>query len=376
MGEPIRVLQVIGGMGCGGAENMIMNLYRKIDRTQVQFDFLVHTEQKCFFDDEISKLGGNIYHIPKFRGINVWEYRKSLNQFFDEHSEFGVVHGHIGSCAHIYLDIAKKHGAFAIAHSHSSKPTEYSLKNLMYYIFTYKTRHIANFFIGCSLKAGEYRYGKKIVSDPSVYITLNNAIDTDKFIYSDEIRKEVRSKLGLTDELVIGHVGRLEPVKNHEYLLKIFQKVCTSKPNAVLLLLGDGSLHDSLILQAEKYGIADKVILLGVRSDVHRFLQAMDCFVFPSWYEGLPVTLVEAQAAGLPCLVSDRVTKEIAITNLVKFKSIDILADEWANDILNIPCEMPRKDMRKSIEEYGYDIADTSKWLEHFYISHSYDDMI
>ena len=156
MGE-IRVLQVFHGMDCGGAENMVMNLYRRIDRDSIQFDFLVHTDKKCFFDDEIKKLGGRIFRVPYFNGLNLKEYRNALNALFSSHEEIFIVHGHLGSCACIYLNVAKEHGCYTIAHSHSTKPTNISIKNIVYRLLTYRTRSVADYFIGCSQKAGEYR---------------------------------------------------------------------------------------------------------------------------------------------------------------------------------------------------------------------------
>ena len=198
----IRILQVFHGMDCGGAETMIMNLYRHIDRTKVQFDFLVHTTKKCFFDDEIRKLGGNIYSVPYYKITNGRRYKAALNQFFASHTEIKIVHGHLGSCAHIYLQIAKQHGCYAIAHSHNTKPKGFSLKNLLYRIFTYKTRKIADYFFGCSAAAAEYRFGYKIAHSNKCDV-LKNAIDVRKFAYSEDYRKEIRDEFNLENKFVI-----------------------------------------------------------------------------------------------------------------------------------------------------------------------------
>jgi hypothetical protein len=224
----IRVLQVFHGMDCGGAETMIMNLYRHIDRSKVQFDFLVHTTKKCFFDDEIRQLGGNIYSVPYYKITNGRQYIKALDDFFKAHPEIKIVHGHLGSCSHIYLQKAKQHGCYAIVHSHNTKPKDFSLKNGLYRLFTYKTRKVADIFFGCSLAAAEYRFGKKIAHSNRCSI-LKNAIDVNKFAYSDVYRNEIREEFNLGKKFVIGHVGRFNAQKNHTFLIDIFKAIHEQK---------------------------------------------------------------------------------------------------------------------------------------------------
>ena len=204
--EPIRILHVIGGMNRGGAETMIMNFYRKIDRNKVQFDFMVNTKEKCDYNDEILSLGGNIYYIPKFNGLNFIQYKMSLRRFFKEHQEHKIIHGHIGSSAAMYLHVANKYNKFTIAHSHNTKNSNKTLKSFLWRVYSYPTRYIANYFFGCSLAAGIDRFGKKVVHS-SDFCVLNNAIDSKKFIFSDKTREEVRTDLSIQDKFVIGHIG-------------------------------------------------------------------------------------------------------------------------------------------------------------------------
>lgn len=360
----IRVLQVLHGMDCGGAENMIMNLYRHIDRTQVQFDFLVHTEKKCFFDDEIKGLGGNIYHVPYYNIKNHFSYKKALNVFFSNHPEIKIVHGHLGSCAHIYLSVAKKCGCYAIAHSHNTKPVNVSLKNILYRLFTFKTRRVADFFFGCSQAAAEYRFGKKIAHSEKCSV-LKNAIEIEKFAYSEKNRQEIRNEFDIGNQLVIGHVGRFNTQKNHTFLIDIFAKVHEKNPGAILMLLGDGNLRPSIEQKVEKLGLKNNVIFTGVRKDAYKFFSAFDVFLFPSFYEGLPVTLIEAQTSGLPIVCSDVITKEVALTSLVSFMSLNENADRWADFVLK--CNTRSTNSLTLVKKNGYDIIDISEKVTAFY---------
>lgn len=369
MSKPIRVLQVIGIMNRGGAETMIMNLYRQIDKSKVQFDFVEHTNERAIFDNEIESMGGRIYRCPRLVGGNYFVYKNWWREFFrNEGAECVVVHGHIGSTAAVYLKEAKKVGKFTIAHSHSSG-SDYSLKSMIYSIFSYKTRNIADYFFGCSQVAGIDRFGKNTVENSGRFKILQNAIEVDKYVYSSEKRREIREKLGyLPEELVIGHVGRMTSEKNHDFILQIFKCICLMKREVRLVLVGDGKLREELEGKAENLGVSEKISFLGVRADVDKVMQAMDVFVFPSLFEGLPVTMVEAQAAGLPCVISNKVPDECIITEgLVTIKNLSESPEEWAKHILSKQ-EIPRIDRSEEIIKHGFDIKETAKWLEKFYL--------
>ena len=365
MDKPIRVLHVIGIMNRGGAETMIMNLYRNIDRNKVQFDFVENSSEPAAFDEEILSLGGKIYRCPHYNGKNHFAYVKWWNTFFQKHSgEYPIIHGHLGSTAAIYLSVAKKHGVYTIAHSHSA-----GSGSAMYRMFAYPTRYIADKFFACSKDAGISRYGKTVGNDSIRCQVLNNAIDARRFSFNQETRKQVRSELHIAENaIVIGHVGRFVEAKNHLFLIDVFADVRKRDPNAVLLLIGDGERRAEIQAAIAEKHLDDAVILTGVRSNVWDFYQAMDVFVFPSVYEGLPVSLVEAQAAGLPCCVSSNVPKDSAITDLVQFISLEDRSEKWAEIALR-SVKTSRPDMLSEIQNAGFDVISTANWLENFYLN-------
>lgn len=363
----IHVLQVFHGMNCGGAETMIMNLYRHIDRSKIQFDFLVHTTKKCFFDEEIRQLGGKIYCVPYYKITNGKQYKKALDDFFKAHPEIKIVHGHLGSCAHIYLQKAKEHGCYAIAHSHNTKPKGFSLKNCLYRLFTYKTRKVADYFFGCSVAAAEYRFGEKIAHSNKCGV-LKNAIDVNKFAYSDLCRNEIREEYNLGSKFVIGHVGRFNTQKNHTFLIDIFKAIHDKRPDSVLMLVGVGDLMPTIKQKVDSLGLNDSVIFAGLRSDVHKMMSAFDVFLFPSLYEGLPVTLVESQTAGLPVVCSDVITKEVVVTDFVVMCSLSWNAEKWADCVLKKEGYARNLNVELSITSAGYDIRESSRGLMSFYL--------
>lgn len=368
--KPVRVLQVIGIMNRGGAEAMIMNLYREIDKNKVQFDFVENSFEPAVFDDEILSLGGKIYRCPHFNGKNYFEYKKWWKDFFDSHSsDYVAVHGHIGSTAAIYLGEAKKHGLFTIAHSHSTNVNK-SIKGVFYSILSYPVRYVADYLFACSNDAAINRYGKRMSKSENSKI-LNNAIDTNDFSYNVAIRDKVRKNLGLnSDTVCVGHVGRMDKYKNQTFVISVFYELLKLNSNSKLVLVGDGENRKHLEKMTEKLRIKDNVIFTGVRSDVNQLLQAMDVFVFPSLFEGLPVTVIEAETAGTPCVISNTIPKEcILVDSLVTVKDLNESPSEWAKHILERAKE-GHCDYQQEIINKGYDIKTTAKWLEEFYIVH------
>lgn len=368
MSEAIRVLEVFHGMDCGGAESMIMNLYRKIDRSKVQFDFLVHTDKKCFFDEEIKELGGRVYSVPYYNVVNTIQYNKAVENFFLNHPEYHIVHGHLGSCSHIYLKIAKKHGCFTIAHGHNTKP-EFSVKNVLYRYYTFKTRKIADYFMGCSKAALLYRYGNDIANNSQKSCVFNNAIDTDLYIFNEKNREKYRNELKIQDTFVIGHIGRFSHAKNHRYLLEIFSLFHKKYKNSKLLLIGDGALRTKLENKIRELHLSSAVIMTGVRDDVPKLLSAMDVFLLPSLYEGLGIVAVEAQAAGVHAICADSLPEESKLTPYIEYASINEKPEYWASLIEKYIDGYPHLNFKRNIVEAGYDINQTVKILEEFYIN-------
>ena len=357
MGEAKRILQVLGTTNLGGAESRIMDLYRHMDREKLQFDFLVHTQTKGHFDDEIKSLGGRIYHLPSYRLINGHAYKKACKEFFYAHPKYLAVHGHMTSTASIYLPIAKKCGvALTIAHARSAG-VDKGIKGILTRVLRknlYQKTDVAVF-------------GEKHAAHGDVII-LPNAIDTRAFSFNRAVREQIREELSLQDAFVIGHVGRFHYAKNHEYLIRIFKQITRCNDKARLLLVGDGQLRESIEKMVMEEKIEDKVIFLGNKTPVSPYYQAMDLFVFPSRFEGMPGTVVEAQAAGLPCLISDTITKEVVGTNLVTFCSIEKEPSEWAKKAETLS-KKTREDTASILLKNGFDVTNQVKRYEKFYVT-------
>lgn len=365
MEEPIRILHVLGGLSLGGAESRIMDLYRSTDRQKMQFDFLVHSSEKEHFDEEIEALGGRIYRVPRFKVYNWFFYKRALKRFFAQHHEFRAVHGHMTSTAAIYLPIAKKAGVpIVIGHARSAGVSG-GLKGLLTKWLRRPLKHRADYCLACSKEAGEAVYGKKWMDAGRVEV-IPNAIDAAKYGYDENVRNEMRQELGLSDKLVIGHVGSFREAKNHVFLVQIFAEIYKKRKDAVLLLLGDGALREAIEKQVSEAGLAQAVRFLGNQAKVSPYYQAMDYLVFPSLYEGLPGTVIEAQAAGLRILVSDAVTKEAGVTELAEFFSLHKTASEWAAHVVE-NCGYERKNRLSDIQKAGFDINAQAARYEEIY---------
>ena len=371
--NPVRVLNVLGTTNLGGAESRVMELYRALDKTKVQFDFLVHTDQEGQYDQEIRSLGGSIYSVPRFRGLNLLSYKRALLRFFQENHAFAAVQGHMTSTAAIYLPIAKKAGIpVTIAHARSAG-VDRGLKGMATKIVRAPLKYRADYCFTCSAEAGEAVYGRAWVQQGNVW-TIPNAIDTQRFLFDASVRSQVRSELGLSDKFVLGHVGRFGFMKNHAYLIDIFAELCKLRDDAALVLIGKGELERVIREKAEALGLSGKVLFLGNRFDVERYYQAFDYFVFPSTFEGLPGSVAEAQAAGLQCLVSDRVTREAALTELAVYKSIEEPPVNWACEIMRNAKKALQRDghseaIRQIFIDKGFDVRQQAAAMAAFYAS-------
>lgn len=365
MGEPIRILHVLGNLNIGGAESRIMDLYRNCDRNVLQFDFAVHTGKHTYYEEEVKTLGGRIYRLPRFRFWNYFSYKKAWQRLFREHSEFRAVHGHMTSTAAIYLPVAKRAGIpITVAHARSAG-VDPGLKGRLTLFLRKNLKTKTDYCFACSRLAAEAVFGKEALKADQVMI-LPNTIQGKLYRYDEAKRNEMRHRLGVSDQFVIGHVGRFHPCKNHSYLLEIFSAFRKLHPRTVLLLLGEGGQMDAVRKKAETLGISEDVRFLGNHARIQDYYQAFDTFVFPSYYEGMPGSVVEAQAAGLPCLVSDRVTKEVVFTDLVTFLDIEAPAEQWAERIEQTG-ENRERDMYEKVIAAGFDAADQAAFLQKFY---------
>lgn len=299
--NPVRILQVTTFMSRGGLETMIMNYYRHMDRNRIQFDFLLHREEKTDYEDEILSMGGRIYRVPRISPRNFSEYTRAVDAFFADHS-YPVVHSHLDAMSAPVLKAAKDHGVpVRIAHSHN---TAFD-RDLKYPMRLFAKRMIpryATHLWGCSEDAIAFMFGRDSLKLPTTRV-LPNAIDPSVFAFSQENRQRIRREFDIGDEYVVGNVSRFRPQKNHSFLLKAFHGLLTRVPDARLLLVGDGP--DEEKIRSEAADLGDRVIFAGVRDDVPAVLSAMDVFCFPSLFEGFGIALLEAQANGLTCITAE-----------------------------------------------------------------------
>lgn len=362
MSEPIRILHIVQRMEAGGTQALLMNIYRNIDRNKVQFDFLVEYNEKQFYDDEIISLGGRIFYTNVRNDYKISKFKKTLKHILNENN-YKIVHVHAFTIGYVCLKTAKECGVpVRIAHSHNNETVhdkKYLIKRFMQKIYPI----YATDLFACSNEAGKYLFKDR------KFTVLNNAIDAKKFEYNENIRIEMRKTLGVSNNFVIGHVGRLHPQKNHLFLIDVFKEIKDRINNAKLILVGTGPLENEIRQKAESYNLQEDVIFLGNRADMNNIYQAMDIFVFPSLFEGLGIVSVEAQASGTPVICSDKLPKEVEITDICKKVSLDESAPKWAQICIE------NKDKKKHDEKYinavvesGYDLSSTVKKLEKFYL--------
>lgn len=364
--EPIRVAQIIGKWLGGGVEAVVMNYYRNIDKTKIQFDFICDSDSTNIPYDEIESLGGRVYLIPPYQKIV--KYHKELKKILKENN-YKIVHSHINTLSVFPLYAAKKAGVpVRIAHSHSTTNKKEWKKNLMKQFLRPFSKMFATDYMCCSELAGRWLFGDKEYEKGKVYL-LNNAIDPDKFKYDENIRTEVRKEFKINDStLVIGHVGRFVEQKNHRFLIDIFNEVHKENKDSLLMLVGQGPLQDEIKEKVKTLGLENSVLFLGQRNDANRLYQAMDVFCLPSLYEGLPVVGVEAQASGLLCLLSDDMTKETKVLETTKFLSLNNLSKEWAKELLNNFAKFKRKDTKEEISNNNFNIKSEMQKIERKYL--------
>lgn len=340
---------------------MLMNYYRHMDREKIQFDFLEHRRDRAAYDDEIESLGGRIFRLPRLNPLSS-DYFHALNAFFAAHPEYRIVHSHL-DCMSAYPLCAAKNAKVPVRIAHAHSTSQDRNWKLVFKLISKKliSLYTTDLF-ACSADAGEWMFGTK-----DVHI-LPNAIDIERYAFNLLIRNQTRKALGLDDAFVIGHVGRFSAVKNHSFLTDVFAQIKRQEPNSKLLLVGAGSEMQAVQQKVKALGLGADVIFTGVRNDVANLMQAMDVFVFPSLYEGLGIVLIEAQAAGLPCVVSDVIPREAYLTDLVTAEKLSSSVETWAEKILK-KREVLRTDRRAEIAAHGFDITTEAVKLQEFYIN-------
>ncbi len=362
----IRILQVLGGLDCGGAETMVMNYYRYIDRNKIQFDFVIHTDKKQFYEEEIQALGGKIYHVPRYRGYNHFEYCLAWKKLFEEHPEYKIIHGHVRSTASIYLKIAKKYGLKTICHSHSIS-NGLGMSAIIKNILQIKIRYISDFFMGCSKKANQWLFGKKIANSNKCFV-INNAINYEKFKFSSDYREEIRKKYHIQEEcILIGHVGRFSKEKNHKYIVDILSQIYKKHNNFKLMLCGDGKIKKNIINYAKRKGVLQSIFFVEPTSEIYKYYSAFDILVFPSKYEGLGMVAIEAQVSGLRVITSTKIPKDVKISDKIDFLNIDFFnINTWIEKINSASKE--KELYKRNIKvSHNYDIKTEVRRLEIIY---------
>ena len=330
MAKTLHVLQAVPDMNAGGLENFIMNIYRNIDRCQVQFDFLMHHDYDSFFDEEIRSLGGTIYRYPVMENKNLAGYMCFVERLLRTHAEIAAVHSHMCSTGFFTLGAARRAGCvMRVCHSHNTSH-DHTVKGCAKWALSRLAPLNANVLLACSTEAGRYLFGDRS------FRLQHNTIDTRRFAFNSAARERIRSDFGLGDSLVVGHVGRFTEAKNHTFVIRVFEKVKELRPDAKLVLVGEGEerIKNSVIALTSELGLVDDVILAGVRANTEDFYSAFDVFLFPSLFEGLPLTGIEAQCSGLPCLFSDAITRELDVSEFAQFLSLSMGVNEWAERLI------------------------------------------
>lgn len=360
----IRVLQVVNNMHRAGLETMLMNYYRNIDRTKIQFDFLTHRPEKGDYDDEIISMGGKVYYAPRLYPQNYLQYFKWMKKFFNEHPEYKIVHSHIDTMSAFPLLAAKLNNIpIRIAHSHTSK-LDRDLKFPIKYLAKLIVPYVANHYFSCGEVAGKFLYGNK------KFEIIRNAIDVEKYKFNNKVREKKRKELNLNNEFVIGHVGRYCYIKNQSFIIDIFNEILKERPNSKLLLIGSGPDEELLRQKVNKLNLNNNVIFLINRSDVDELYQVMDAFVMPSLFEGVPLVAVEAQANGLKCFLSDKISEEVFLTKNIEKISLGQKDEEWKEKILNSEYER-QEEIPEELFQKGYDIKRSMQELIKKYIEYT-----
>lgn len=359
-----RILHVVTSMDYAGIETLLMSIYRNIDRTKIQFDFLVHSQEIGDYEEEILNLGGRIYRVNKINVIRIRDYENQLFEFFIKHPEYNIVHSHLNTFSKHVLKAAEKANVkFKIAHSHASMPP-ISIKTIIKWISKQNLNKYADYKFSCSKKASQWLYG---TTDNVTY--FRNSINTKEFVFNPKLRNQVREDLELEgNTLLVGHVGNFFKIKNHDFIIKVFEKLKEKEKNSKLLLIGSGEYKKTIIHLAKRIGIEEDIIFLGSTDKVNEYMQAMDVFIFPSHREGLGMVTIEAQAAGLRIVASENIPRETQVTPLITYISLKEDIEVWVDTLLDANTKETRQDTSEMIISEGYDIEKNVQFLERFYI--------
>lgn len=373
----LNILFALNGVfNKGGTEAVVLNIYNNIDKNQFHIDFMVHGQDAHDnpIHDSLLSSGASVFYVtPRYIS-----YRQNVDDITSvlSNNHFDIVHSHMDASSYFLIRLAKKQGIkVRVAHSHNTATQFFGARTKIHNILhlllleyaKYGLRKEATHFVACSDIAGRWLFGNNIC-DSSNYLLYKNGIDLEKYLYNENIRKQIRKELGIEDNFVIGHVGRFAKQKNHAFLIDVFKEVYKQYPAAKLLLVGDGELFPQIKAQVYNSDLPhDAVLFTGARDDVNKFYQAMDVMVLPSLFEGLPVTMVEAQASGLKVVASDRVSQEAKLIPETKFLPLEASPQIWAEYVLTFTNGYIRRDTRNEMIDAGYSVTDNIHTLEKFY---------
>ena len=363
----VRVLQILCALNDGGIERLLYEYYRRFNHQEIVFDFAINDTNEGILEKRLVDMGSNIYRYTKFR-INFCQAVKDLNNIIDN-EDYDIIHSHLANRGVFSIIHAKKKGIKTrISHCHSAFEPESFVEKSFRKLSTPLTKVYSTHLFACGNDSGKWMWGKKNIENNRVII-MKNAINVNKFKFSDSKRKKIRNELNIEGKFVLGCVGRLSYQKNQEFLIDVFKKYNESHPNSCLILIGEGDKREAIKNKIEKYDLEDSVILLGVRDNVNELLSAFDIYILPSLYEGLPISVIEAQASGLNCILSNRITQEVALSSLVDYCKIDGTLNEWclAIDRSKDKILKDRSKAVKVINDNGYNIDIESKKLYEFY---------
>lgn len=361
--RPVRIAHIIGKLNAAGVEAVVNNYYKNIDHNKYQFDYYIDSDSSCKPSKDLIDMGARYFVIPPYQ--HLFSHIKTLVRLFKE-NKYLIVHSGMNTLAPISLFAAWMAGVpIRINHNHSTAGKGEFKRNCLKYCLRPFAKVFANYYCACSKYAGIWLFGKNFFSSGKVTV-FNNAVDTSKFAFSTSNRDKLRKELGISNKYVIGHIGRFTKQKNHYFLIDIFEQYYKKNSNAVLLLVGIGELQDEIKDAVKKKKLEDAVIFLGKRSDVDELYSAMDLFVLPSLYEGLPVVGVEAQVSGLPCIFSNEITREVAITENVYFLPIDGSVSDWCSQITNFKNLDLKRDKLK-LKDCSFDIKVQANNLVEYY---------
>lgn len=358
----IKILHIITGMGSGGAESMIMNWYRNIDRTIIQFDFLLRSRENIY-EEEIGKLGGKVYYMPEFPKKYLSNYIETKKFFKEYAKEYLAIHVHGNALIYTNVfNIAKKYGIQnRIMHSHNTS-TKSKVFLPIHMFNKHRIKRLANHYFACSEEAGVWCFDKG-------YTVINNGVDVEKFRYDEKKREDFRKLLNIDkDTFVICNIGRFLESKNHDFIIKVFYECQELNENSKLLLVGTGPLMEKYEKRVCELGIKEKVVFLGVRTDIPNILSASDLFLFPSLFEGLPVSLIEAQVNGIFCLASDTISKESMVSEVIKYLPINVSPKLWCEEI-EITSVEKRKKAYEYVSQCDYNIVNVAREVQEIYLS-------